>query len=287
MSECPSNHSDANLSFGILLILGSVISFIPQYYKIIKTKSVEGISHWSQGLNNMSSFCAFFGAFMLDYHLFRCCKENGACGYILLPFIQLFFNWLCPLINYLIYIKYFVGKDMYETRNVYRFFGFYVVVFLISFTMTTIVLAANWYSWQEHAILFGAILNMTSTIVTSFVWIPQIIKTYQDKGIGSLSLLSLAIQAPGSFLIFIFQVVLSKSSWYIGFPYLVSSLFQTIILIMGFVYERTKKHHRTIYSAYYDKRMILKNPFDLDDDDNDVEDAQLLDLSKKNAYYGV
>lgn len=270
--SCPTDYSNTNLVIGIVLVIGTTISYIPQYYKIIINKNVEGISHWTQGLNNISAFCAFFGSFMLDYYVFRCCKLNGKCEYLLMPIIQVLFNWICPLINYIIYIKYFKAHNKKHKYKVYGFFWFYVIIFLICFTLTSIVLSAKWYSWQSHAQLFGKILNILSTIVTAFVWIPQIYETYKSKQIGSLSLLSLAIRTPGSFIIFIYQVILSKSSWYIGIPYLVTSIFQLIVLIMGFVYERkNKKKSINIYNT---------------DFINDGEEDAILIETASSKWYG-
>jgi len=293
MSTCPAEHSNTNLVIGILLISGSIISFIPQYYKIITRKSVSGISHWTQGLTNMSSFCAFFGSFMLDYYLFSCCKDNGGCGYLMMPFIQLLFSWLCPFINYLIYMKYFKSTNISKRRAVYGFFIFYVIVFLISFALTCIVLAARWYSWQNHAILFGNILNILSAIITAFVWIPQIIETYKTKDIGALSLISLAIQTPGSFIIFIFQVFLAKSSWYIGIPYLVTSIFQLVVLVMGIIYNKRNKKKQVLTHEHYNNQVYVDylDSYYIDSNDNidshdNIEQNALLN-NNATIYYGT
>lgn len=265
--------SDTGVVIGVLLMLGSIVSYLPQYYKIIKNKNVNGISHWSQGLNNISCFCAFFGAFMFDYHIFRDCPKDKYCNRDLIPFFQLLFVWLCPLINYVIFIKYYhcpsykKSKVYYcpsfkksnthfieiESRYfVYGFFWFYVLIFLGCCLMTSIVLVGNWKNWKNHGLLFGKILNSLSSLITAFVWIPQIYKTVKEKTVGSLSLLSLAIQAPGTFMIFIFQVVISHSSWFIGLPYLITSIFQTAIFGFGYYYERKRIIDADKLFALYD-----------------------------------
>lgn len=253
--------STSGVVIGILLIFGSIISYLPQYYKIIKNKHVNGISHWSLGLNNISSFCAFFGAFMLDYHIFRDCPHDDYCNRNLVPFFQLMVVWLCPLVNYIIFIRYYYSPMHSKSRTcgirnrtlVYSFFGFYVLIFLCCFVLTTIVLVANWTSWKNNGLTFGKMLNVLSSLITAFVWIPQIYKTYKEKNVGSLSLLAIGIQAPGTFLIFIFQVVLSGASWFIGFPYLVTSLFQFLLFGMGFYFEHNRsKQTDLLFSLYED-----------------------------------
>jgi uncharacterized protein with PQ loop repeat len=264
--------STTGVVIGILLIFGSIISYLPQYYKIIKNKHVNGISHWSLGLNNIASFCAFFGSFMLDYHIFRDCPEDEYCNRNLIPFVQLMIVWLCPLVNYIIYIKYYYSPMHSKSttcgiRNrtlVYSFFGFYVLVFLCCFILTTIVLVANWTTWKNHGLTFGKMLNVFASLITAFVWIPQIFKTYKEKNIGSLSLLAIGIQAPGTFMIFIFQVVLSGASWFIGFPYLVTSIFQFVLLAMGIYFERQDYKHRDLLFSLYEDGIDYN--FDTEDD---------------------
>jgi uncharacterized protein with PQ loop repeat len=273
------------LVVGILLIIGSIVSFIPQYMKIIQNKSVNGLSHWTQGLGNISAFCALFGAFMLDYEVFKYCENDKYCGRNLIPFIQLFFTWLCPLITYIIFIKYYYSNDyviiikkkVKQKYIVYGFFAFYVIVFLLCTTLTSVILWLKWESWKKHGILFGQILNIMSAVITSFVWIPQIIKTFKKQSIGSLSLLSLLIQAPGSFIIFIFQVIISNSSWYIGLPYMFTGIFQTVLLTMGYLFERRyRANQNRIYAIYSDVDEELNIVFD--------DDAQELNSSDEGFF---
>lgn len=275
--------SNSGVIIGIFLILGSIISYLPQYYKIIKNKHVNGISHWTQGLSNISCFSAFLGAFMLDYHIFKECPHDKYCGRDLVPFSQLLFVWLCPLINYIIFILYYSCPNYVQTTLcnikektlVYGFFWFYIIIIIGCFMLTTIVLVANWESWKKHGLLFGEILNVLSSIITVFVWIPQIYKTYKEKNIGSLSLISLGIQTPGSFIIFIFQVVISKASWYIGLPYLITGIFQIIILTFGIYYERNKK-------KFFHNLNILPKEYNSDNDF--TPDNMLLNIPINSHY---
>lgn len=252
--NCDVREGRLGESVAFVLILGSILSYVPQYYKIIKHRNVEGISHWTLGLNNMTNFGSFFGAFILDYYLFKCCHLYGHCFEYVTPFIQLLFVWLCPLVNYIIFIVYFRGFDRKERFEVYGFFAFYVVIFLVCFTLTSIVLLFNWYQWKKHAIFFGDSLNIFSVLLTSFVWIPQMITTFKTNNVGSLSLISLAIQAPGSLTIFIYQVIINKASWFIGIPYLATSVCQSIVLAIGYFIERRRLRfsQNKVYNLYDD-----------------------------------
>ncbi|EGC28566.1 hypothetical protein DICPUDRAFT_90885 [Dictyostelium purpureum] len=65
-------------------------------------------------------------------------------------------------------------------------------------------------------------------------WIPQIYTTIIANEIGSLSLVSVCIQAPGAFLVMYFQID-SKQNWSTWVPYLATGI-QMIVLIVICVY---------------------------------------------------
>ncbi|KAK5577719.1 hypothetical protein RB653_002664 [Dictyostelium firmibasis] len=71
-------------------------------------------------------------------------------------------------------------------------------------------------------------------ILVFLQWIPQIYTTWVTDEIGSLSLVSVCIQAPGSFLVVFFQIE-SKQNWSTWVPYLATGI-QMIVLIVICVY---------------------------------------------------
>ncbi|KAN0035491.1 hypothetical protein ACTA71_004763 [Dictyostelium dimigraforme] len=77
-------------------------------------------------------------------------------------------------------------------------------------------------------------------------WIPQIYTTWVTDEIGSLSLVSVCIQAPGSFLVVFFQIE-AKQNWSTWVPYLATGI-QMIILICICVYYiiRDKKKNKKL-----------------------------------------
>ena len=55
--------------------------------------------------------------------------------------------------------------------------------------------------------------------ILSICLLPQIYKTYKEKKVGNLSILSLLFQAPGSLIVFIYQYCIVHAPISIGIPY--------------------------------------------------------------------
>ncbi|KAM9966272.1 hypothetical protein ACTFIR_006477 [Dictyostelium discoideum] len=84
-------------------------------------------------------------------------------------------------------------------------------------------------------------------------WIPQIYTTWVTDEIGSLSLVSVCIQAPGSFLVVYFQIE-AKQDWSTWVPYLATGI-QMIVLICICVYYliRDRKKNKKLKKQEKDK----------------------------------
>ena len=66
-----------NYILGVVLCIGGIISYAPQYYAIIKTKQSKGISELSLLLLNIGSFCLTTNSFILNWWKFKCYNSSG------------------------------------------------------------------------------------------------------------------------------------------------------------------------------------------------------------------
>ena len=86
-------------------------------------------------------------------------------------------------------------------------------------------------------IAFAVALGIVATCASVLVWAPQIIKTYQVKGPGALSVVMLCLQLPGNLLTVYFQAILHGNSFTTWTPFLVAALQQMILIVMCFFYK--------------------------------------------------
>ena len=70
------NLNDAQFGYTIVVILGTVISNIPQQYRIARRRSAEGVSAYWLLTGLISATCGFANIMALSIDIFRCCKAG-------------------------------------------------------------------------------------------------------------------------------------------------------------------------------------------------------------------
>lgn len=88
------------------ILLGILVSYIPQHIKIIKRRSSEGLSPWFVLLGSLSSIAAIGSVLVLPRSRadMACCKEltSGACAAALLGVAQIGVQWACFMFMYVL-----------------------------------------------------------------------------------------------------------------------------------------------------------------------------------------
>jgi len=81
------------------IVVGMLVSYLPQHFRIIKRGTSEGISSWFVLLGTTSATSAFANILLLPQsrHDIECCKEIEMfhCAAGLLGIAQLGIQWLC------------------------------------------------------------------------------------------------------------------------------------------------------------------------------------------------
>ncbi|KAF8604799.1 hypothetical protein BDV93DRAFT_522124 [Ceratobasidium sp. AG-I] len=114
---CKPHHDSFTLILSSGLIVGLILSYLPQHFRIIKEKSSEGLSPWYLLLGSTSSAAGFLNVLTLQWGVIRCCKEltKGACTESVLGIIQVFFQWLMFSVIFVLYLIYFPPHLKYVT----------------------------------------------------------------------------------------------------------------------------------------------------------------------------
>ncbi len=245
---------------GILISLGIIITYLPQYYKMRRNQSVYGISMWMLFLGNVANYTNFIGALLSEWKYIHCCSQvsSKSCNTVLSPLIQMAIPWLCISIYYCLYIYYQrLNLDYQTSVELLIFKSYFGIVVLIIGTIIGIILSFL-DPFDSGIAIAGDVFNIISAICCVIQWAPQIKTTYQLKNIGTISLISLGLQAPGSFAIFYYQDVYYKGNLSIGVPYLVAGIQQTILFIMGYYYQYT--YPLESYGTYMSHRSLQGAP---------------------------
>ncbi|KYQ88470.1 hypothetical protein DLAC_11183 [Tieghemostelium lacteum] len=118
--------------------------------------------------------------------------------------------------------RFFIKMDWYSMPFFLVSLGLTIVFLAIGLAM-----AFKLGSRNESMHIYAFSLGILASILVFFQWLPQIYTTWISQEIGSLSVLSLCIQAPGALAVVFFQW---KQNWSTWFPYLATAI-QAFVLI--------------------------------------------------------
>eukprot|EP00026_Physarum_polycephalum_P012922 Phypoly_transcript_13273.p1 GENE.Phypoly_transcript_13273~~Phypoly_transcript_13273.p1 ORF type:complete len:314 (+),score=25.43 Phypoly_transcript_13273:42-944(+) len=231
-----------SIIFGIFLIIGSVISVLPQHYKIWKNKTSVGVSFLWLFLGSINQFAGALNAVVLKFPQEQACTVLGLgrCLPSLLSLIQLSALFIFTFPIYLWCLKFLDYRNTTpRERKIARIlFGVLIIFFFVVSLIATVLILFTGECSRE-TVLYGSGLGLLSTIVTFIQWSPQIYATFKRKSVGSFSILMLCIQCPGSALIVYFLIFASHEQVTTWLSY-VSSLVQQIVLLILLVYYHYK-----------------------------------------------
>uniref|UniRef100_A0A6B2LER3 Uncharacterized protein n=1 Tax=Arcella intermedia TaxID=1963864 RepID=A0A6B2LER3_9EUKA len=228
----------------VVLIVGTLISYIPQYVSIFKSKSSEGLSFLMMGLGLASSLLTLLNTVMFYWEKLTCCSTLNFYQCLANNLVpeQLSISPICLIVLYLFFLYYFDKKK--QTLRDYvislAFFAISMIVPIIFATAALLMYFGRLVS-PTKLIEFARLVGLLSAILVFVQWAPQVITTLRLGKAGALSLPMLLIQCPGSFLVVGFQLTAPLSEWTTWSPSLVSGLAQALLIILILFFKlRTK-----------------------------------------------
>jgi len=266
---CPTDMGVFDYVLGWVLIIGTLISFLPQHLKIFELRSHAGLSYTSFSLGNVISFTTVVNYCAISIKsTFFCCGPDVSflnCSGSLLAFTQLIFNYICQhiiIVLYMIYYDHEYAKTQVEEKSLYYETGGQESINKEEFIEGTHYQQVRFYCWLQLAFqmivisllfffifyygldsnilyIFGVIMMIITSIIACIQFIPQIIETYQHKDWGSLSFLMILLQAFGALLVGV--NLAPHGSWDLWTPYIVLSFMQFVLLVEGSYYSCRKR----------------------------------------------
>lgn len=256
ISTCPGEPSTAVLGLGIFLLIGTIVSFVPQHIKLIMKKSHVGLSISKVVLACMTASTGMTYYAMLEYHnTFFCCTTSSlVCFANVNNFLQLVMIVLCDQLILFLFVYYFDHKWLRENGQdhlqhwveakrliaaVVVYQAFLALLFTITITVT------GWGSQTSQII--GSILLLVSSLGTVLQWAPQIYRTYKLKHVGALSIPMIILQAIGAVLtaVFFYADAPDSLTW---LPFVIATVLITTLCIMAVYYwiqdKRREKNER-------------------------------------------
>jgi len=233
------------------LIMGTLLSYVPQYYKIYQNKTPMGLSESTIVCGIYSCVCNVLGTIQQDFYSLTHCRINHSCYTDVIPIIQLVAPLICIVILYIYYLIYArnlysflsdINTDSYSKNytkiiQIYTRSKYHVVInslLILLFILINTVCSVN------TIVNSGKVYNIISAIFSIVMWFPQIYMTYRLKTAHSLSLIALVIHSLGCFATVIYQRFLLHQNWLVIANYVIGGLSEGFIVCLVMYYRKCK-----------------------------------------------
>ncbi|KAL3419782.1 ATP synthase F0 [Phlyctema vagabunda] len=244
-----------NLALSIFILLGILVSYLPQHYRIIARGTSEGISPYFVLLGTTSGTCGFANILVLPASRadVACCKTVSTfeCTAGLLGIAQVGVQWFCFSVILLLFLVFFPRSPELPVasgakQHTWRTAVSVAILCLVHGLFVIWISVALIVSRPEHLGTWANVLGITATVLAAIQYLPQIWTTYSLGHVGSLSIPMMLIQTPGSFVwAGSLAARLGIEGWSTWGVYLVTGSLQGCLLVMGICFEvkaRRTKH---------------------------------------------
>ncbi|KAG7143217.1 hypothetical protein HYQ45_000468 [Verticillium longisporum] len=242
-----------NLSLSLLILLGLLISYLPQHHRIASRRTSEGISPWFVLLGVTSATSGFANILTVppSRQDIACCSqlETSECLAGLLGIAQLGVQWLCFALILVLFLVFFRSEDADVpeeelTGEPPKWHTAVTVGLLCVFHAVIIIILTGVFAvaLKSHLNFWANLLGVMAAALAAVQYIPQIWTTYHLKHVGSLSIPMMCIQTPGGYLFsFNLWLRLGAEGWSTWGIFLLTATMQGILLGMAIYYELTKE----------------------------------------------
>jgi len=242
-----------SISLGVFLWIASMLALIPQHVKMWQTRSSVGLSFYMLFLSNINQFSSVINATLLKFPQIQACFEVGIleCSPSLLTVYQLVGIWIVTFPLYIWFLLFFLRTEEFKADPKQRDRNWLIarILFLLFIAYAVIMMGIAisfllaFGECGKPTINFGWSVGIASIATTFIQWSPQIYQTWRLKAVGSFSILTLAIQAPGTLVVVYFLAFLSNESVSTWLSYLTAGVQQLVLLalLVYFWWKNRKK----------------------------------------------
>ncbi|OKL62707.1 hypothetical protein UA08_01640 [Talaromyces atroroseus] len=253
------HYVDFNFILSLLILVGILVSYLPQHIRIIQLRSSFGISPYFVLLGTTSGTSAFANILVLPRSArdMACCREISgiSCFAGLLGIFQVGVQFSSFFVILILFIIFFPRATLTNpsTENEpdnnndnndavkqasYRTAVLVVIACIAHAAIVLIVSLVVAIKAPSHLQAWANFLGIMSAVLASIQYFPQIWTTFRLQKVGSLSIPMMCIQTPGS-LVWAASLAqrLGVEGWSAWGVYVLTAILQGTLLVMGIYFE--------------------------------------------------
>lgn len=259
---------------GYVILLGTIVSLLPQIYNLIKRKS-------SYGMNPMTLFVSNFSQYILVFNII-CLRSSdfiAACQVSFFQILPRLMTFLNAFALWIVYLPIIVLNTLYFDREVrpYRqqeaFKGEWIfnrlflslnvggsmIILIIYFTLLLTTGIGS-----EEITMMGKTFGTIALLAVVVQYLPQFITTCKLRDNGSFSLILLALQAPGGTASALFMAIGQGDHWTTWMSTLAASVqqFTLLFLCIFFKIQKRRQTRKQLASPLIDDSSTTANMID-------------------------
>ncbi|KAG2347015.1 hypothetical protein BDR05DRAFT_877061 [Suillus weaverae] len=291
------------------LIIGLVVSYAPQHFRIIQMGSSEGFSPWFLLLGSTSSAAGMLNMIALSWPTIQCCNDVsvGRCLEITAGVTQVTLQWVLFTAILVLYMIYYPARLKYVDIDIsahgtlppqhvktkllsddWRLsvtLSWVVTIHLVLMTIVTFFLLFTRIQEPGGEVprqisLWATFLGVTSALLAAIQYAPQLLRTYRLKLVGALSIPMMIIQSPGAAIMSISIALRPGINWTSWAMYAVSGIMQAILLAMCIAWKfRQRRLKIDDFGCSLDSGSSTPLTDDIDTVVGEVSDPQVGDIS--------
>lgn len=242
--HCFQHQTTLNIVSGVVLIVGAIAAYVPQWVSIVTRKSSFGVNFTYLSLAWLSNLLVSGNATILKYPVLACCWRQdgisaGQCIALQLPWLQIVLPFLYGFVSQALFIYYcnpelplFSPLDAQRLR--YRALA--VVAAMNLLLLSVLIAAAIMYFMYdlspETLGEYATVLGYAGAVANVIMWLPQIVTSFRLRTPGSLSVVALIVLCLGNVLVFFYQFVGNHTAFSTCFQNAISSVELAVLLGM-------------------------------------------------------
>ncbi|BFU21570.1 PQ loop repeatcontaining protein [Entamoeba histolytica KU27] len=231
--------STLSFTIGLVIMIGTILSVIPQYVKLIRTRDSSGLSPFYLLIQFINQVTTVANACITNATYIHSCVYIGfsQCFPVLVSWTQIMLLAMVYLPQIFFYLLFYPNKKEFILFKLPLICLPIVIIISIICLGTVPLLEFTDGECGDITGGFAFVYGIIAAVCVIIQWSPQIYMTFRRKAAGALSMLMLSITAPGMTVLTLYMIFITKQPFSTWLSNAASAVQQLILLSMLVYYE--------------------------------------------------